>query len=537
MRAIKEGNVRTLIGGEVLTEALPNGHVGRSSAERNLEMEQRENPNDWLYSLFVKSFLSTSRRSFVFLALSFCVRICAWGQDSTLTIRVESHQVLVPISWLGLLDCFRQTCSWDGETVTAPNQKPEDLDPFDLGFISVTRLRLFEDGKEQKIQKVERISSGDNGVRTDNLGTHSESASVPEGIWSTSDQNSSLFKFVSGNDYVIAYTPPPSPEGSCHRIHIKAPKHGSQLIYRREYCNVQHSTSDTLRGTSDGNALEQHIALGEPGKIHTTAAGSYFYTARGQARVRVEVEFPFDEVKPSKWSDGSLPYSLLIIAYGKDRSVVERRSDQREEDPNFPFNDRWYNLERAAAIFTQTRYEAQMELPPGEYRLAIAVSHGPKFGITEVPLRIDDYDGKELGISSIALCKRVRKAEDKPVASEFVPLVSNGYEFTPAANTRFHKSDSVMVYFELYEPLLNVPQPEPVAVKFEMRIADANTGAVLTKIELSAAPWIQQGKSTIPIAVKPMLDKLAPGRYTLEVQASDSAGRSTPLRTAELSIE
>jgi hypothetical protein len=94
-----------------------------------------------------------------------------------------------------------------------------------------------------------------------------------------------------------------------------------------------------------------------------------------------------------------------------------------------------------------------------------------------------------------------------------------------------------MVYFELYEPLLSVPQSEPVSVKFQMSIADAKTGAVLTKTELNAASWIQQGKSTIPIAVKPMLDKLAPGNYRLEVQASDSAGRSTPLRAAELSIE
>jgi len=164
--------------------------------------------------------------------------------------------------------------------------------------------------------------------------------------------------------------------------------------------------------------------------------------------------------------------------------------------------------------------------------------------MTEVPLKIDDYDGKDLGISLIALCKRVSKADDKPVAAEFVPLVSNGYEFTPAADTLFHKGESLMVYFELYESKTSAAQPNSSVAaqasgtppQFQMQVTNAKTGAIEMKTEMSAEQWMQRGNSTIPIGLKPELDHLAPGQYRLEVQASSSTGGSTPWRTADFTI-
>jgi hypothetical protein len=446
--------------------------------------------------------------------------------DSSLIVRVESHRVLVPIGWSVDISCVGERCSWGDDEITA---NIDTFDPFALGLFK--KLRLFEDGKEQTIESIDRIH--DNRIRHDSLGVHFENVAGTKGFWSTPDENSNVYRdyrsfhkgiveLLSMGHYQIAYIPPPSPAGSCHKIQVKAAKYGSHLTYRHEYCNVYHSPDDPL--------LEQHIASGEPGSIHPRAKANYFYLAPHRARVQIDIELPFDEVRPRKSSDRTPLFNLLIAARATEGSVVERESAG-------PQGVGWVTGE-FADVMMPTRYDGQMELSSGGYNIGVSIRQGPKkFGVTDVPLRIDDYDGKELGISSIALCERVNKAGANPVAARFVPLVSNGYEFTPAADTRFHKGDSVMVYFELYEPLFSVPQPEPVSLKFQMKIADANTGAVLTKTELSAAPWIQQGRFTIPIAIKPLLDKLAPGKYILEVQASDSAGRSTPMRTAELSIE
>lgn len=477
--------------------------------------------------------------------------------DSSLTIRVESRRVLVPVGWDVNISCVGtwnssrspnlsagnlrsirdERCLWDNDVIDGVADI-EKFDPFAMGLFK--KFRLFEDGKEQKIESVDRIPN--TRVRKDNLGVHFEDAAGAMGFWSTSDENSNVYRdntsshkgliSLHGLDhYQIAYMPPPSPTESCHKIRIKAAKYGSHLAYEHKYCSVFHSSYDPLLGTDVGRELEQYIASGEPGSIHPRAKANYFYLAPHRARVQIDIELPFDEVRPRKASDRTPLFNLLIAARATSGTAILRESVEPRAGPA------WVTGEFADVIMP-TRYDGQMELSSGGYEIGVSIRQGPKkFGVTEVPLRVDDYDGKELGISSIAVCKRVSKAEDKPVAVEFVPLVTNGYEFTPAANTHFHTGDSVMVYFELYEPLLSVPQSEPVSVKFQMSIADAKTGAVLTKTELNAASWIQQGKSTIPIAVKPVLDKLAPGNYRLEVQASDSAGRSTPLRAAELSIE
>jgi hypothetical protein len=460
--------------------------------------------------------------------------------DNPLTIRVESRRVLVPIAGYVSISCDdRGICSWDNDVIDGPvaksiiKQGVDSFNPFALGLFK--KMRLFEDGKEQTIESIDRLH--DDRIRHDSLGVHFEHVAGTKGFWSTPDENSNVYRdnrritvLLSWDHYQIAYIPPPSPAGSCHKIQVKAAKYGSHLTYKHKYCSVYRPSDGSLLETDVGRELAQHIAPGELGSIHPLAKANYFYVAPHRARVQIDVELPFDEVKPRKSSDKTPLFNLLIAAHATDGTVVERESAE-------PQGVGWVTGEFADVI-VPTRYDGQIEFPSGEYKLDVSIGQGPqKFGVTEVPLRIDDYDGKDLGISSIALCKRVGKADDKPVAAEFVPLVSNGYEFTPAADTRFRTGDSVMVYFEIYEPLLGVPKAEPLSVKFEMRIADAKTGAVLTKTELSAAEWIQQGRSTIPIGVKPMLDKLAPGNYRLEIQASDSAERSTAWRAAEMSIE
>jgi hypothetical protein len=293
-----------------------------------------------------------------------------------------------------------------------------------------------------------------------------------------------------------------------------------------------------LQGTPEGVKLEAYLTAGKPGSIHPLVQGNAFYEASGNARVDINVDLPFKEVEPKNWHDGTLPSALLIEAYGKDGSVAGRLSEQPPEDTMFANLSGLGNLKEATETVTSTRYEGQMDLPPGEYKLAIAYDYGKDFGIAEVPLSVENDDGSQLAISSIALCKRVRKTGAVPAARDFVPLAAGDYEFTPAGDTVFRKGDSLMAYFELYEPALGQPQ-QTLHVKYTMRIRNEQTGAVALETVEPADSWIQLGKSTIPVAVEPVLSKLnlAPGKYQFQIQATDSAGRNTPMRSAEFSIE
>jgi hypothetical protein len=421
--------------------------------------------------------------------------------------------------------------------MSAPFIDKKNATPFSLGILSAGQFKLFEDDNEQKIDSVSLVATSDIQVWLDNLGAHREAAYGPRGIWSTSDQAPAA---IAENPefshlFLITYAPPASPAGSCHTINIKP--HGGQLLFNKKYCTTAAPAQAPRQSTAELNELQQLVTTAGQGSIHPSAQANAFYEAPGKARVDIDIEFPLNEVKPSSWKNGTLPSALLIESFGEDGRVAAQLSEQAPEDPVFEYLNELENLKDASEALTSNRYDGQMDLPPGEYRLAIAYEHGKEFGITYVPLTVDVYDASQFAISSIALCKRVRKAGAVPVAADFVPLVAGDYEFTPAGDTVFRKGDSLMAYFELYEPTLG--QPPTLHVNYTMRIRNEQTGAVALETTENADSWIQSGKSTIPVAVEPVLSKLnlAPGKYQFQIQATDSAGRKTQTRVTEFSIE
>jgi hypothetical protein len=127
-------------------------------------------------------------------------------------------------------------------------------------------------------------------------------------------------------------------------------------------------------------------------------------------------------------------------------------------------------------------YEAQMELAPGDYDLRSVLSEDSKFGKAEMPPTVDSYDGKQLGISSIFVCKQFHDYRQTMVVpdprhpstlSDFVPLVSKGREFMPTGDTNFRKKDIFFVYYEVYEPLL--ASAPATTVQTRLRIINTST--------------------------------------------------------------
>jgi hypothetical protein len=481
-----------------------------------------------------------------------CLFLLAWvcpcpAQEGELTIRVESRLVIVPVMWGSWIYCSQTRnkdllkCSWDGATNDQVSRDAymnrEFTGPDDLGLLSLKDLRIFEDGKEQNIVRIEKISRFNEAVG-DNLGTHLEAALVPAGIWSTSDVAAvpSQYSKICCGYYQIAYSPQNTTEGSCHTIRITGP-HESKLVYRKQYCFVTHSASDLLKGTQEDTKLEGYIAAGRQGSIRPRMQANAFSGAPGKARVDLDVEFPFDEVKPKDLKGWALPVEVLILAYGKDGQAIARHSELVPADRDI-LSNLSVALDWLSVSFTFVRYDAQIELLPGVYKLAFVYSHGPDFGIAEAPLTVDNYDGSQFSISTIALCKRVRSAGERPLAKDYVPLVAGSNEYTPAADTDFSNGDLLTAYFELYEPASGQPQPQ-LQVNYTMRIRNEQTGVVVLEKAENADSSIRPGKSTIPIAVELELSQLnlPPGKYQIEIQAADSAGKSTPLRTAQFWID
>ena len=332
--------------------------------------------------------------------------------------------------------------------------------------------------------------------------------------------------------YVITYSPSKSPEDVCHALKLTVIRAGTLVRAREQYCNIK--PDDPLVGTSLDRDLEVRIASAQPGNMSAAMQTAYFYTAPGAARVHMTAEIPTTKLNFEK--QNGKPHStlnVLGIAYREDGTISARFSDSVDLD--FENNNQVDQFKRHPYS-----YEKQFSMVPGQYSLKVVFSIGTEdFAKLESPLQINPTDDKHLALGGLVLCREFSNTAGKDSGLSLlvnrVALVSRGIEYVPASATRFKNTDTVGVYFELYEPRLK--EVRPPTLQFRIRVVDQKTGEIKNDSEVmsvSLAKWVDP---VLPVGWKIPIDKLTPGAYRLEVIALDTKGETPLVRTTNFEIE
>jgi len=481
--------------------------------------------------------LSMAKRAAWMLLLSGATCVL-WGStcgaqgESPFAIRVETPEVVVPVVVVDRSH-FRMTS----------RTSYEELDE-EITDLAVRDFRVFEDGVEQPIDSISLELPRIRDVR-DNVSHHIEYSFTPRGTWASPDLGTppeggpSLSLLPT---YLVSYAPPASSAGSCHRIRIKVMRHHVTVYARDEYCNTKHPITDPVGGTKLGKWMEEHADSNEAGEFPLAVqVGSFVGNSDGR-RVDIAVEFPWSALK-RKWVRVNL-YSvaaIMGIVYDESGSVVARFSDMTSSMPwnvyrgPLPADPNFLRCWERAEI--PTRYETQMELPPGVYRLQVMVTDGEKIGRLEVPVNVRRYRADRLEVGDIFFCRRYAEAPEGAQAAarapKYVPLVANGVEFAPAGSLRFGGDQALVSYFEIYE------SPEKSgSASFQLRIADGKTGEL--RMETGWQPVEAEARlknRAIPIAAKMGIEALSPGEYEMEVKVRDSTGVVTSRQTRKFVVE
>ncbi|SPE40349.1 conserved hypothetical protein [Candidatus Sulfopaludibacter sp. SbA3] len=322
--------------------------------------------------------------------------------------------------------------------------------------------------------------------------------------------------------YLIGYTPPETPEGSCHTLKVKVDRGGLTVRARTGYCNVRKP--DLLSGKPAEKDLQTRADAEEAGTIPTPLQLSYFYTGANTARVEVAMEIPatavkFDKVKGKQHGE----VNILGIAYKPDATVGARFSDTVK----FDFDDKKQIDE---FVKTPLHYDNQFDVATGKYTFKVVFrAGGEEFGKMEKPLDITSYDGKTFSVSGIALSTQLNKVDkvveglDQLLLEGRTPLIAAGMQITPTGNSAFKKTETLVCYLELYEPA-NIDS-NPVKVGVQLRIVDGKTGEQkLDSGLVEMTRFAQAGSPVVPIGLKVPIDQLTPGGYKLEVIARDEKG-------------
>jgi VWFA-related protein len=332
--------------------------------------------------------------------------------------------------------------------------------------------------------------------------------------------------------YVLSYTPPESPEGSCHTLRVKVERGGTLVRARSGYCNVR--PKDLLAGNPIEKEMETRVSGEMAGNVTGSMEAPYFYTSPNTARVNLAIGIPsnalkFEKVKGKQHS----AVNVLGIAYKPDGTIAARFSDT----VNFDFEDK-KELEQFQK--QPYNYENQFDVASGQYMLKVVFSSGNEsFGKLQLALAVDAYDGKQFSMSGVALSNQLQRVTDlstgldSELLGDRTPLMVQGVQVVPSASNRFKKTDNVGIYAELYAPLLTGPKPPLVGV--ELIVTDRKTGE--KKVDVAARPATQAGSAIVPMGIKVPVATLNPGSYRVELRAVDSAGNSVKPRTADFELE
>ena len=334
--------------------------------------------------------------------------------------------------------------------------------------------------------------------------------------------------------YVLGYTPAESPEGSCHTLRVKVDRGGSNVRARTGYCNVK--SRDALAGSPVEKTLESRVAGNAPGNVAAAMRAPFFYTSPDTARVAVAMEIPIDKLKFEKVKGKQhAAISVLGIAYKNDGTVAARFSDAVKFD---------FESSKEAEKFREKplHYENQFDVMAGQYTLKVAFDSGNNnFGKLEQPLLINPYDGKQFAVSGLALSTKFGPMSQTDSSIDAIllegrsPLVAGNLQFTPTGLSRFSRNDTVVMYFEVYEPLMTAEKPPDVGA--QVRILDAKTGEEKSDSGAVAINnYVRAGSPVVAAGLKLPVQTLTSGNYKVEIKALDSAGNFA-LRTAEFAIE
>src|SRR6266446_1151775 len=333
--------------------------------------------------------------------------------------------------------------------------------------------------------------------------------------------------------YILGYVPTDTPEGSCHTLMVKLNRGGLNVRSRSGYCNTR--STNVLEGKPLEKQLESRATSSQPGSIHGVLQAPYFYTAPETARVNLAMEIPSDSFQFNK-EKGKYHANLNVlgIAYRADGTIGARFSDTVNMDLE---KDEWKEFSKLPY-----RYENQFDATPGTYKLAVVLSAGgDAFGKFESPLAIDPYDGKHFSLSGLALTNSAQRLNDIPSGLDSVlledrtPLVVKGLQIVPSGSNRFKHTDNVVLYTEIYEPLLTSATPPIVGMAYRIFERSTNKEMFFTQL-VRADEYIQRGNPVLPIGMEVKVEDLKPGSYRLVMQAVDSVNNHAPDRSVDFDI-
>jgi len=266
-------------------------------------------------------------------------------------------------------------------------------------------------------------------------------------------------------------------------------------------------------------------------QVHFAWRTDFLKVTNDTVLVPVTVQVPNSQLSFTS-KDGV--HSATLNVFGRVSTLTGRVVQTFEESVSRDFPDSLFQQ----SVKLQSIYQKALPLRPGLYRLDLVIKdvQSGNVGVVNSRLQVPRYEDEKLEASSLILADQIEHVPAKQVGAGQFVLGSS--KVRPRLEGDFTTADKLGIYMQVYN-LKPDDKTHRSSATFNYKVKKADTKAdqqpVMEYKETSAE--MKQTGDQITIERLLPLATLPPGKYTLEVTATDALANQTISRSADFTVK
>jgi GWxTD domain-containing protein len=222
-------------------------------------------------------------------------------------------------------------------------------------------------------------------------------------------------------------------------------------------------------------------------------------------------------------------HSASMNIFGRVTTLTGRVVQTFEDSVSRDFPDSLFQQ----SLKLQSIYQKAVPLRPGLYRLDLVIKdvQSGNVGVVNARLAVPRYDDEKLEASSLILADQIEHVPAKQIGAGQFVLGSS--KVRPRLGGDFTTADKLGVYMQVYN-LKPDDTTHKSSATFQFTVKKGSEQ--IMQFKETSADMKQTGDQVTIERLLP-LATLVPGKYTLEVNATDTLSKQTISRTAEFTVK
>src|ERR1700675_5070304 len=261
-------------------------------------------------------------------------------------------------------------------------------------------------------------------------------------------------------------------------------------------------------------------------QLHFNWRTDYLKVTNDTVLVPVTIQVPNSQLSYQA-KDGI--HSAVLNVFGPISTLTGRVVQTFEDTVTRDFPDTLYQQ----SLKLQSIYQKAVPLRPGLYRLDLVIKEVQSGNIRVVNPRLQGprYEDDKLEASSLILADQIEHVPAKQIGAGQFVLGSS--KVRPRLDGDFTTADRLGIYMQVYN-LKPDDKSHKSSATFQYTVKKG--GAQVLQFKETSADMNQTGDQITIERLLP-LTTLTPGKYTLEINATDTLSNQTILRTADFTVK